>query len=120
MLHSELDTCASLFNLLSTRRDADILVFELLGRYNVDRLTGSPMPEEVDRLTFGLACQLGFTFDLQRTHLQSRTPFGGRDTSSLTDRLPYLLSLQTARGVFKYLSSLARGFIGRFGGQQES
>ncbi|KAI9770164.1 MAG: hypothetical protein M1839_003266 [Geoglossum umbratile] len=120
MLCSELDTCASLFNLLSTRRDADILVFELLGRYNVDRLTGSPMPEEVDRLTFSLACQLGFTFDLQRTHLQSRTPFGGRDTSSLTDRLPYLLSLRTAKGVFKYLSSLARGFISRFGGQQES
>ncbi|KAI9773678.1 MAG: hypothetical protein M1840_006952 [Geoglossum simile] len=115
---SELDVRASLFTLLSTRRDIDILVFELLGRYNVDRLTGSQIPEHADRLNFGLACQLAFIFDLQRTHLQSRTPFGGGDTSSITERLPYLLSFQAAKGAFECVSQLARDFIQRFDGHQ--
>jgi hypothetical protein len=120
MPHSELDVRASLFRLLSTRRDIDILVFELLGRHHVDHLTGSLTPELTDRLNFSLVCQLAFTFDLQRTHLQSRTPFSSRDTSSLTERLPYLLSLQTAKGAFECISRLARGFIQRFRGQQAS
>ncbi|KAH0536833.1 hypothetical protein FGG08_006331 [Glutinoglossum americanum] len=114
-----LDVCASLFNLLSTRRDIDNLTLEILGRYNVDRLTGSPLPDYTDRLDFSLACQLEFIFDLQRAHLQSRTPFSSWDSSGLTERLPYLISLQTAKGAFGCLSRLAEGFIARFGGGQE-
>ncbi|KAH0565447.1 hypothetical protein GP486_001164 [Trichoglossum hirsutum] len=116
---SELDVRAFLFGPLSTRRDIDNLTLELIGKYNVDRLTGSQIPDDIDRLDFGLACQLEFIFDLQRTHLQSRTPFNGLGSSGLTERLPYLLSFQTAKGAFELLNQLSKDFIGRFGGGQD-
>jgi hypothetical protein len=119
MSPSELDVRASLFNLLSMRRDLDNITLEILGRYNVDRSTGSPMPDYSDHLDFSLACQLEFIFDLQRTHLNSRTPFGNWDSSGLAERLPYLISLPTAKGAFGCLSRLAEAFIARFGGRQD-
>jgi hypothetical protein len=119
MRPSELDVRASLFNLLSTRRDIDSLTLELLGRYHVECLTGNPMPEYADRRDFSLACQLEFIFDLQRAHLQSRTPFSNLGSLSLTERLPYLLSFQTARGAFECLRQLADQFITRFDGGQD-
>ena len=104
---------ASLWNLLSTRRDVDNLTLELLGKYHVDLISATP--DIAVRLAFRLACQLEAIFDLQRTHLQSRTPYSEFDNPELVgaaqvrvaERIPYLLSLSVAKGAFATLGKLA-------------
>ncbi|KAI9853561.1 MAG: hypothetical protein M1813_002067 [Trichoglossum hirsutum] len=117
MPSSELRVRASVWNLLSIRRDADNLTLELLGRYHVD-LAGAT-PEIADHLAFSLACQLEAIFDLQRTHLQSRTPYWEFDSlehahaakERVAERIPYLLSFSVAKRVFKCLAEIALPYI---------
>lgn len=99
-----LDPRAMIWNLLATRRDIDMITLELIGKYHVDR-EASYIPGRQEQLTFDLVCHLEMIFDLQRTHLQAHTP-------RITDRLPYLLSLPTAKGAFMCLVKLAADYPG--------
>jgi hypothetical protein len=121
MSTSELDVRASIWNLLSARRDIDSLTLEFLGKYHVESIR-CEIPENADRPAFNLVCQLEMIFDLQRTHLQSWTPYGDFDIPDraesaqvrVNERLPYLLSLPTAEGAFACLCKLATDYIERF------
>lgn len=85
-----------------------MLTLELIGKYQIDReaCDGSGRREH---LAFDLACHLEMIFDLQRTHLQARTPYND-EVDRITDRLPYLLSLPTAKGAFMCLVQLAADY----------
>src|SRR5437773_11558628 len=121
MAPSELDhRRASLWNLLSTRRDIDSLIFELFGRHHLNQTAGS---DAVD-----LACQLELIFDLQRTHLQSRTPYGDPGSPASVDssqdpileRLPYLLSLPAAREAVAFVGRSAAGYMDKYRGSKSN
>ena len=105
MVGSALNSRVSLWSLLAKRRDVDILTLELIGKYQIDReaCDGSGARKN---LAFDLICHLEMIFDLQRIHLQARTPYGGTQ-DRIADRLPYLLSLSTAKGAFMCLAKLA-------------
>lgn len=82
-----------------------MLTLELIGKYQIDReaCDGSGTRED---LAFDLICHLEMIFDLQRIHLQARTPYSNAQ-DRIADRLPYLLSLSTAKGAFMCLANLA-------------
>lgn len=103
MAASVLDSRVLLWSLLANRRDIDILTLELIGKYQIDR---EACDESGTRngLAFELICCLEMIFDLQRTHLQARNP---AEPNRIANRLPYLLSLSTAKGAFMCLVKLA-------------
>lgn len=105
MVESALHSRVLLWRLLAKRRDIDLLTLELIGKYQIDRETcdGSGTRKG---LAFDLVCHLEMIFDLQRIHLQARTPYSDAQ-DGIADRLPYLLSLSTAKGAFMCLAKLA-------------
>src|SRR5438874_9419672 len=125
-LAEELECRATLWNLLFSRRDIDSVTLELLGRHYADQSQpGGPVPGDGDCGAFNLACSLGMVFDLQRTHLKSRTP---HDTwrqpanlrpRSVVDRSPCLLSLKTAKDAFACLSTEATRYLELCSGAQD-
>lgn len=111
---SELDCRASLWNQLCSQKDIDSITLELLGRHYADQSQpGETVAGCADR-AFNLACQLEMIFGLQRTHLQSRTPYGlvQQEDSDITERLPYLLSLKIAKDAFACLRKEAMSYLG--------
>jgi hypothetical protein len=117
-LAPQLDCRASLWNLLSSRQDIDSVTLELLGRHFVDRSRlGS-----CDGSAFNLACQLEVIFGLQRAHLQSHPPLDQQSDLALrtiTERLPYILSLKTAKDAFACLSKQAVDYLEVCSGKQD-
>lgn len=106
MAASVLDSRVLLWRLLANRRDIDILTLELIGKYQIDR-EACDKPGTRNGLAFDLICCLEIIFDLQRTHLQARNP---AEPNRIANRLPYLLSLSTAKGAFMCLVKLAADF----------
>jgi hypothetical protein len=109
MVESALKSRVLLWRLLAKRRDIDKLTLELIGKYQIDREACDGSGSRRD-LGFDLVCHLEMIFDLQRIHLQARTPYSDaqdRNRDRIADRLPYLLSLSTAKGAFIFLAKLA-------------
>jgi hypothetical protein len=120
-LTPQLDCRASLWNLLCSRQDIDSVTLELLGRHFVDQSRSGI----AGRGAFNLACQMEMIFGLQRMHLQSRPPHGARDQPSdlplrnIVERLPYILTLKTAKDAFACLSKQAMEYLEMCNGKQD-